>query len=488
MQDSSFPSWPVSPPPLPPAVEPPVPFTPPRFGVTPFYPPETLPSPFLRTPVEPVPSFSQPDLPPIQPAMSSQPADDKPDYLCMLMESQHNLLLQAQQDRAALAERMTWFKEASAQQIAQLEEAILLMSTKQLEPSDCPCPSASAASDRIDLQRFRTANGPIYPGPFQDAEHFLNWINATQIFFTAKGVSHDTDKIRIVGSLIREVNVLAFYSNRIDSFLQLSWARFKAELFDFALPPLWRTTLRDQLCDLCMRDGDTFTTFSTRARTIQTLVKFDGNAADLGDERPITILDLELAENVAYGLPAELKALVKNHKVLLKRPFRYLEFESRVQLFFKGLPRKASSSRRPTGGLSQTLSTPVTWVSCEETVWRVHSFLDSQGCCHHCKKRCGSAPGSCPNSLNRAFVEIPASFVTPTKPTDYKPPKAAAPSSSGDGKPTQAPAGRALSKTLVSAVADKQAFPDLDASSVAAFATIDEELHLAQEEEDQPDL
>ncbi|PLW28251.1 hypothetical protein PCASD_17694 [Puccinia coronata f. sp. avenae] len=362
--------------------------------------------------------------------MSSQSNNNKPDYLRMLMETQHNQLLQAQQDRAASAKRMTQLKEASAQRIAQLEEAILLMSTRK---QDCPDHRATTpSSDRIDLQRFRTADGPLFSGPFHDVERFLNW--------------------------------------------------FKSELFNFALPLLWLTTLQDQLRDLRLRDNKTFSAFSTRARTIQTLVNFDGDCTDLGDDRPITISDLELAETVVYGLPPELKVLVKNHKVILKRPFRYTDFKSCTQLFYDGLPRKGTSSQRPTGNLTQSASAPVSQVPRDKTIWRVHSFLDSQGRCHHCKKQCGSAPGSCPNSLNRAYVEIPASFVTSPKPSDYKPPKAWAPASSGAGKPTQAPAGRAPSKASVSEITEDTICPDLDAASVAAFAAITKELCLAREE------
>jgi hypothetical protein len=245
---------------------------------------------------------------------------------------------------------------------------------------------------------------------------------------------------------------------------------------------MWRTTLRDQLRDLCLRDKKTFSSFSTRAWTIQTLVNFNGDSTNLDGERPVTISDLELAETVVYGLPAELKALVKNHEVLLKLLFRYTDFESCTQLFYDGLPCKVSSTRRPTGNLNQSSLAPVTRVTPNETIWRVHSFLDSQGRCHHCKKRCGNVPGSCPNQLNCWYVEIPATFVTPSKPSDYKAPKAWAPSLPGAGKPTQAPAGRAPFKVLVSAVTEDTACPDLNAASVASFAAIDEELRLTQDE------
>ncbi|PLW16046.1 hypothetical protein PCANC_15360 [Puccinia coronata f. sp. avenae] len=247
------PAWSPLPPalivplPLPPAVEPIIPETPPCFRslVVPFHPP-SLPSPFLRVlsaPVSPVNAPATKSLkPPPKPDMSGPSSgkaplssDDKADltYIRMLMETQHNSMIQSQQNYAASAERMTRFEEASAQCIARLEESIMLLSTK-----------------REDLTN-----------------------------------------------------------------------PFKSKLFRFALPPLWRTTLRDQLCDFRMRDTKAFSFFNTRARTLQTLVNSKGGADAIDGERSPTISDLELDEAVLHGLPAELKALVKNHQVLLTRPF-----------------------------------------------------------------------------------------------------------------------------------------------------------------------
>ena len=67
-------------------------------------------------------------------------------------------------------------------------------------------------------------------------------------------------------------------------------------------------------------------------------VNFDSTSVDPGDKRRTTISNLELAKSVFYGILAELKALVKNHKVLAKRLFKYIEFKSRTQLFYQGLP------------------------------------------------------------------------------------------------------------------------------------------------------
>ncbi|PLW24672.1 hypothetical protein PCASD_07561 [Puccinia coronata f. sp. avenae] len=390
-QAARLPSLPPSPPPADPARSP--------LPPAPIVPPPLLPARVLSAPVAPVDAPATKSLkPPPEPNMSGPSSgkaplssDEKADltYIHMLMETQHNSMIQSQQDCAALAERMTRFEEASAQCITWLEEAIMLLSTKREDLANRQSlSSAPPPSGRIDLQCFRNADGPIYTGPFHD--HL--------------------------------------------------------------------------------------------ARTLQTIVNFEGGADAIDGERSPTIPDLELAEAVLHGLPAELKALVKNHQVLLTRPFQYSKFKSRTQLFYEGLPKKSVAKRRPIGSSTPSTSTTSSCTSCNQTIWRVHSFLDSQGKCHHCKKCRGSTFGSCPNTLNCAYVEIPASFVTPPEPSDYKPPKAGAPSPSGAGKPTQGPAGRAPSKASVAALDDNGEFPKLNVASVAAFAAVDEELCLARED------
>lgn len=134
-----------------------------------------------------------------------------------------------------------------AERITHLEETILLLSVK-LEPSgDSPKP---APSDRIDLQQFRSSDGPMFSGSFQAVEPFSSWLCGIQIFFAMKAVTHNNDKLRIVGALIRETNTLAFYASGIDEFIGKSWSHFKSKLLAFALPPLWRTDLRTKLRSL----------------------------------------------------------------------------------------------------------------------------------------------------------------------------------------------------------------------------------------------
>jgi hypothetical protein len=67
------------------------------------------------------------------------------------------------------------------------------------------------------------------------------------------------------GWLYHSSKLTAFYLNQVDALLQLSWSQLKSELFGFALPPLWCTTVCDKLCDLRMQENEAFSSLSTRA-------------------------------------------------------------------------------------------------------------------------------------------------------------------------------------------------------------------------------
>ncbi|PLW45023.1 hypothetical protein PCASD_06926 [Puccinia coronata f. sp. avenae] len=154
-------------------------------------------------------------------------------------------------------------REASALQMSCIEEAILLLSMKA-EPT--PPPPAHEPLGRVNLQKFKTTNGPIFSEPFHAIEPFVNWVKALEIFFLTKGIIHHTDKIAIVGSLIQETNTLAFYASKTDILGTITWLKFKDLIFGFALPPLWQTTLKLRLRKLHMSETESFLTYSTRGR------------------------------------------------------------------------------------------------------------------------------------------------------------------------------------------------------------------------------
>ncbi|EFP91897.1 uncharacterized protein PGTG_17924 [Puccinia graminis f. sp. tritici CRL 75-36-700-3] len=182
-----------------------------------------------------------------------------------------------------------------------------------------------------------------------------------------------------------------------------------------------------------MSPTETFLEYSTRARTLQSLFNFDAaETAKLGD--------LQLAQFLVYGLTDALQDRINERQLLETSPFTYGPFEKQANASFLALQRPAETPAllRPTSSTTPNLSR-------DEFIWRVHSFLDSRGLCHFCKKHCGSVNGACPGPLNRAHVDIPANYQAPAKPVDYSAPRAwSSPSGplSTPGKPTQPPAGR----------------------------------------------
>lgn len=150
----------------------------------------------------------------------------------------------------------------------------------------------------------------------------------------------------------------------------------------FALPALWSTKLREQLRHLKMADTESFVAYSTRARTLRTLINFEKEV----------VSEFDLAEAVTFGLLPELKTKTHDFQLLLTTPFKYAAFEQRVASFDDNLPRRAPAKTRNATSSQPASHTPKP--TAEENLWRLRAYLDSKGLCHHCKKACGSLPGA----------------------------------------------------------------------------------------------
>ncbi|OAV85957.1 hypothetical protein PTTG_05793 [Puccinia triticina 1-1 BBBD Race 1] len=331
--------------------------------------------------------------------------------------------------------------------------------SKNVIPKIESTPTPQLAPGLIDLQQFKISDGPYFKGSFQEVEAFLCWIQALQIFFATKSVTHADDKRLIVGGLISETNLLSFYSNEFAKYEGKSWEDFKEQMFEFALPVEWTPTLKRNIAQLKMTEAKTFLEFSTRARTLQSLVNFDKHLLD----------DYELAEAVTFGLPEVLQAKIDDHQTLRSANFKYGEFESRTSGFYSNL-LKLSALR-----LRRSASTTTASNRMVDTVWRLHAYLDSVGLCHFCKKHCGSAHRACPNPMDKSQVEIPALFVPPPKPADYTPPVAWTSKNSGPAKTNPSTAGRPIGRPAGVAGLTNEA-PDLDELSASCLARVDEHL------------
>jgi hypothetical protein len=276
------------------------------------------PLPIETTPLE----MRTPSPNPLKMAGSSSSTNDPlsaQELLMRLMAVQETSIKLAQADQEAVAED----RRRDALRLANLEDAILKLTIRG-EASDR---STTPVSDRVDLQRFKVSDGPSFKGPFQAVEPFLKWIHGIQIFFSTKAVTNDSDKIRIVGGLIAETNLLLFYANEAETFIEKPWSEFKKRLFEVGLPTEWRTTLKMKIRQLRMFDNESFITFSTRARTLQSMYNFDKKDMD----------DFELAEYVTFGVPEELRVKINDFGILRSDSFAYAEFEKRAATFYEGI-------------------------------------------------------------------------------------------------------------------------------------------------------
>ncbi|KAH9441454.1 hypothetical protein Pst134EB_030120 [Puccinia striiformis f. sp. tritici] len=381
--------------------------------------------------------LTQPVRPTQTPPMTDSPGNSTPNiphlpddsyraWFRLVIKAQHAALVQNEYDQRAAREAA----EANTTRIARLEELVLALAVKSEEP-----PRRTRLEDgELDLQKFRTSDGPKFTGPPMTVEPFVKWV---------------------IGGLIDDSNLLKFYANEAADYLARSWETFKTRMFQVALPLNWRMELRKQIHQLAMTPTESFMDYSTRARTLQTLANFDASDA-------MKIADNDLAQFMVFGLPQDLQDRITEHQIMEKTPFEYSYFEQRVSAC-------VTAARSSTAAPSYPKPIPTTQpLSKEDFIWRVHAYLDSEGKCHFCKKTCGNAAGTCPGPVDKKYIPIPDSFQTPQKPPNYTAPRAW----SNAGKPTHPPAGRPSTRSAtVAGVAEEE-----DQFDAAALAAVQAEL------------
>ncbi|KAH9441738.1 hypothetical protein Pst134EA_032515 [Puccinia striiformis f. sp. tritici] len=224
-----------------------------------------------------------------------------------------------------------------------------------------------------------------------------------------------------------------------------------------------------------MSNTELYLEYSNRSRTLQNMLNFKTHS----------VSDFDLAESMTLGMTSLLRAKFNDHQTLLQALFDFSTFESRCSLFWDGIVANRSANKsRPTTSANQ-YTTPAHPRSKEENIWRVHAYLDLMKLCRFCRKQCGSAAGACTGTMDQSFVHIPASFVAPPIPADWKPPvgRGSGSTSSSAGKPTQPPAGRPPGRSVtVSGIAEESTEQNLDVASLSAISAIDYELQLALSE------
>ncbi|POW19161.1 hypothetical protein PSHT_04948, partial [Puccinia striiformis] len=247
-------------------------------------PVDTLPSPFLRprkmqNNEAPAPlGIEAGNNQPKDPLTQHPTGDNTPtglvtgsstrDLLRALLTCQQASVNQAMADRASWEDRLARTEAA--------KEAVIGVAIKAEDTLGSPRPT----SNQVDHRRFKASEGPAYVGPYQEIEPFVVWMNAIELFFTAKDITLDRDRIIIAGERIKEPNLMGFYktsaSKTIDWNLRLTCS---------LTPSRWKNHITTQIRFIKMASNETFMQYTLRARTLQQLLNFD----------QLTISDHELA-------------------------------------------------------------------------------------------------------------------------------------------------------------------------------------------------
>ncbi|OAV92161.1 hypothetical protein PTTG_03698 [Puccinia triticina 1-1 BBBD Race 1] len=229
--------------------------------------------------------------------LSKPVGDTAKDWFKAVAKAQHAALVKDQEDRRADCKA----NKAIGSLLGQLEEMMLMWGAMKKEN---PTRSGQADTEKINMQKFCTSDRPVFCGPFQE------------IFFTTKDVAHSVNKIKIAGTLIAETNLMAFFANQSKELLAGTWTCFKTRIFEVALPVNWRMELKKQVKQLKMLLTESFQGFSTRARTLQSLINFDvAEVSQLGD--------FDLAQYVVFGLPEDLQDRLAEIGYMEASPFTY---------------------------------------------------------------------------------------------------------------------------------------------------------------------
>ncbi|OAV93047.1 hypothetical protein PTTG_02844 [Puccinia triticina 1-1 BBBD Race 1] len=256
------------------------------------------------------------------------------DYLEALMAIQqtsakqfHNAQLAAERARVQSKEQRRQDAERFAEQRCNDRERIRALKKAVAVKQETPPPALEEGW--IDRTRFRTADGPQFKGPIQQVEPFLTWMWGVTNFYSTKGVKHSDNKRLLLGALITDSNLLAFYKNESPKYDGKLWDDFKARLFEFCLPEDWRAQIRHSIVRLEMLPSETFPEYSNRARTLQNLVNYETSSFE----------DYDFAEFIVLGLPQALQVKAREFRVLTEKPFTYGGFENRMNEFYVDMPR-----------------------------------------------------------------------------------------------------------------------------------------------------
>ncbi|OAV98806.1 hypothetical protein PTTG_05337 [Puccinia triticina 1-1 BBBD Race 1] len=249
--------------------------------------------------------------------------------------------------------------------------------------------------------------------------------------------------------------------------LHKTWSVVKEDLFDAALPSQWLTDLERQIRYIKMGDAETFSQYTTWARTLQRLINFDGEL----------LSDFKLAEGMTFGLPPELEHEVNKLALFISPETGRLQVQ-RIRQEGGELLRRPPKTNHPTlhgtAIHNKTSRINYRYRPAGRIIWHIHAYLDLLDKCHHCKQHCGFAAGTCPGPAYRGPIDIFSSFTVPPKPADYVAPQAWTKTQAASNRPSVGQPGRPTGKPagIAALEEDKTDGDDYEESYTAAVSSL----------------
>lgn len=345
---------------------------------------------------------------------------------------------------------------------------------------------ARATPTAVTADRIKLSDLPKFNGKFGNPADLFHWQDMIEETFDVKNLTDDRERLKLLGSLLNNEAMSAWYQANKETLRQQSWKSAMDLMATGTLPHSWLADAFEALRRLEMKTPETFDNYVARAQGLHRLVK-----------RSRGVTDRNLAEYITWGAPRLFQTIIDREKHLQAEPFSFPVFKDAADGIWRFLTdskiwpdgsvrvkqSQPTTSQQPTPALHPRPVTQPRIRSDDEradNAWRYHEYLRKFGLCVICKEKCNN-----PNCTkhNTRFLSIPPDFnpgPRPTRPTasnnQAKPP----------GAPTQRPAGRPPVAQTVPRVAAIETFPDVMAEDIAAYEEADQyRMGLVEEEADE---
>lgn len=329
-------------------------------------------------------------------------------------------------------------------------------------------PTADART-LMTADRIKLSDLPKFNGKFGKPADLFHWRSLIEETFEIKKVVDDKEKLKLLGSLLNNKELSAWYQSNKAELKGQSWDGAMQLMALGTLPYAWLTDTKNALRRLEIKPGETFDHYVTRAQALHRLIKPFGQ-----------VTDRHLAQHITWGAPLLVKDMIEKDELLLATPFSFARFKDKADGIYcllvnsRLIPDPSIKTKPNLIATSTTTVTPTPARSAPpprqrsdeeraENAWRYHEYLRRNGICSTCKEKCNNA--GC-TKKNMRFLLVPADFNPGPRP------RRAALSTNAPslpGAPTQRPAGRPPAPTPAARVAAIENFPDILTDDIAAY-------------------